>query len=503
MDYEDSETTDLFPASHDCIPEPFAGESLYSWCARYHRLNGGHNPRGTNRRLFGHPTAGLRPDLPFRLSSFQQNTRQRLGCLDDVLRQRTVLGFYAPFLPPSHMTKVSDHLASGNNVAARALLGLAKDGRGARSSLCFCPECISEQLLSHGTSWWQTKQMWPTINMCEQHGRLLVQVKDELLDRSSANFFLAHELDASRVNLVPHATSRQQQLLKSIGSWTTSLVEQSKNGLNESVLRYTYLLGAKRRGWLALDGSLRLKSLQESFLSQCIPLASFPAFHFIKDARGVNGGFLSSLFRQYPGRRHPSKHLVLMNFLFAEPEALFNSYEEVAVVIADHGQQGAKKLLTDNSQQLIRLVEHSGHSVSAAAGILNIPAGEALAHLNRRTDVTRVRRPHIVGTPRENQLREMLHEGVSRSEIAQVLSLRPAFIKDYLAQHPDLKAEWKTTHAAKETEKHRAQLISALNAHPGMSIKAIRRLPQNGFWWLYNNDRAWLQQILPAIWKRL
>lgn len=502
MNDEVSKCADLFPETHDCLPKPFAGESLYSWCARYHRLNSGHNPRGTNRRLFGHPTAGLRPELPFRLGSFQHNTREHLGSLDDILRQRTLLGFYAPFLSPTCMAEVSEHLTRGNNIAARALLGLAKDGRGTRSSLFFCPECTSEQMSAHSSSWWQTKHMWPAINICQRHDCLLVQVKEELLQRSSADFFLAHELDSSCLTQAPDATSSQKPLLKSIANWATSLADQIDNGLDESALRYTYLLGAKHHGWLALDGSLRLKALQESFLSECSTLASFPAFHFIKDATGVNGGFLGSIFRQYPGRRHPSKHLVLMNFLFAEPEAFFDNYATVQAAIANDGPQGAKKLLTTSSQQLVQLLEQSGHSVSAAAGILNIPPGEALAHLNRRTDVSRVRRPHIVGTPREKQLRDMLLEGENRSEIARVLSLRPAFIKDYLAQHPELKVQWETAHATKETEKHRARLLAVLNAHPGMPIKTIRRLPQNGFQWLYNNDREWLQEILPAIWKR-
>jgi len=38
--------------------------------------------------------------------------------------------------------------------------------------------------------------------------------------------------------------------------------------------------------------------------------------------------------------------------------------------------------------------------------------------------------------------------------------------------------------------------------HPGLPIKTIRRLPKNGSQWLYNNDREWLQEVLPAIWKR-
>jgi hypothetical protein len=494
--------SELFPLTHDCLPQIFAGETLYSWCARYHRLNGGNNPRVTSRRLFGHPTAGLRPELPSHLSNFQKNTHQHLGRLEDLLRQRTALGFFAPFLPPTSTAEITHHLANGHSVNARAILGLSKDGQATRSTLRFCPECINEQLTAYAITWWQTKHLWPSICICQEHGCLLVQAKEELLHRSSADFLLAHELDASRVNSPPDATPSLRQLLDSIATWTTALVNRADSSLDESALRLTYLLQAKQRGWLALDGSLRLKALQDSFLSQCATLTTFPAFHFVRDADGVNGGFLGSLFRQHPGRRHPSKHIVLMTFLFTEPEEFFRTYAAVESTIAQDGHEGAEKLLTDTSQQLVNLIEQSGQSVSASAGKLNIPVGEALAHLNRRTDVVRPRRPRIVGTHRENQLCEMLNQGHSRSEIVEALSLRTNFIKDYLAQRPELKIRWEMAHAARETDRHRAQLLAALNAHPGLPIKTIRRLPQNGFQWLYNNDREWLQEVLPAIWKR-
>lgn len=495
-------SSDLFPTTYDCLPKPFAGETLYSWCARYHRLNGGNNPRASSRRLFGHPTAALRPELPSHLANFQRNTRQHLGGLDELLGQRTVLGFYAPFLSPTAVAKISHHLASGDSVAARALLGLSKDGNATRSLLRFCPECIKEQVAAQAISWWQNNHLWPSMCICQQHSCLLFQVRDELLERASADFFLAHELDASQLTLAPDATPAERQLLDAIATWTTTLVNHPYGSFDDSVLRFAYLLQAKQRGWLALDGSLRMKALRDAFVSQCATLATFPAFHFVADADGVNGGFLGSLFRQYPGRRHPSKHIVLMSFLFAEPEEFFRAYATVETTIAEDGHHGAQKLLTSSSQQLVRLIEESGHSVSAAAGILDIPAEEALAHLNRRTDVARPRRPQIVGTPRENQLREMLANGRSRSEIVETLSVRRNFIKDYLAQHQELKARWETAHSAREIEKHRSQLQVALDAHPGAPIRAIRRLPMNGFQWLYNNDREWLQEVLPAIWKR-
>lgn len=497
-----NEASDLFPPALDCIPHAFAGETLYSWCARYHRLIGDTNPRATSRRLFGHPTAGLRPELPFHLGNFQENTQQRLGSLNDLLRQRTVFGFYAPFLPPKAIAEIVGHLAAGSSVAARARLGMSKDGQASRAPLRFCPECSKEQLATNTISWWQVEHLWPSVCVCNRHGQPLLHIRDDLLERSSADYYQAHELDATQLIAPQDITASQLQLLTGLANWTKAIMGQRDSAFDDTVLRFSYLLQAKRRGWISLDGSLRLKLLQDAFLSRRASLASIPAFEFVARASGENGGFLGTLFRQYPGRRHPSKHIVLMDFLFEEPERFLAAYAAAKAVIAVDGQQGAHKLLTDSSRTLINLIESSEYSVSAAARKVGITAEEALSHLSRRTDVSRPRRPHVVGTERENQLREMLNNGCNRREIADSLTLRPCFIKSYLADNPELRIRWQTVRRARERELHRAQLLSALDAHPGLPIKAIRRLPQNGFQWLYKHDLEWLREILPAIWKR-
>lgn len=492
----------LFPASLNCLPQPFAGETLYSWCARFHRLTGCNNPRATSRRLFGHPSAGLRPEQPYHLEKFQENTQQLLGNFNDLLRHRTVFGFYAPFLSPNEIARASEHLKAGNGIAARGILGMAKEGQSTRYRLRYCPECVTEQLAAYAVSWWQREQLWPTVCLCVKHECLPTVVRPELLERSSANFFLPHELGPSQIEGPLVVNALQRQILTSLINWTTLFVGMPDSFFSDAALRITYLLRAKQLGWVALDGSLRFNILQRSFLAQCGAIGTLPNFHFINGAEMTNGGFLGGLLRQSPGRRHPSKHIVLVNFLFPDQSEFLESYRTTRKLISKDGMEGAHKALTNTSQKLIELVQYCGKSVSAAALIMNIPADKALSHLNRKPEVARKRRPHVVGTAREIELRAMLTDGRSRKEIAEALSLRPGFTKDYLARHPELRICWEKAYRIRETERHRLQLMSTLQAHPDLPIKTIRRLPQNGFQWLYNNDRAWLQEALPAIWKR-
>lgn len=269
-----------FPESSACQPQPFCGESLYSWCARYHRLNGYQNPHSTSQVLFGHPDAGLGAGFPYHLRYFQTCTQQQLGTLDELVKQRTLVGFFAPFLSSTEMAKITYQLSIGNSNPIQKFLGLQKAGQATRSALFFCPHCMAEQLDMSAVSWWQTKHMWPTIGFCVRHDCLLRQVSDEFLNTSQA-YLLQHELTDIQLNPVPQVSTNLRRLFKSLVTWTHALELRAGNQLIDSFLRFAYLMQANQRGWLALDGSLRLKVLQDSFIAHCGQLGDFPSFSFI------------------------------------------------------------------------------------------------------------------------------------------------------------------------------------------------------------------------------
>jgi|JI10StandDraft_1071094.scaffolds.fasta_scaffold108120_3 hypothetical protein len=85
------------------------------------------------------------------------------------------------------------------------------------------------------------------------------------------------------------------------------------------------------------------------------------------------------------------------------------------------------------------LVEKAGHSVTAAAGILNIPAGEALARFSRRTDVRRPRCPHIIGTLEKKSCVKCFMWGKFEIKL-------PKF---YRCARPSLKTIWRSIQSRK------------------------------------------------------
>ena len=489
---------ELFPDC--CSPAILADESVYSWCARFHRLNGGYDARATSRLLFGHPTAGLRHDFPSHLENFQQKTRGHLGVIPDLLRTRTLYGFHAPFLPSEVEDEVRLYLVSGRNSRARSKLGLARAGFGIINPLKFCSICVVEQLAEHGVAWWQVSHQLPSSYVCDSHEAWLQDLVTVQPRGVMEDFYLpdVHQ-SQGRAGALVGATNHSQ--LAKLGKWGGFVQAHENLRLTEAFLRYSYLLQAKTRGWLAFDGSVRMQQLRDAFLAYYKSALGMLDANLLGDLCGVNAGFLAHLFRRLPGRRHPLKHLLLMNFLFETQEEFTAVYEKVRSVHGNGGDVAVQAQLQDRAGLLLRLFAE-GQSVSRAAAAVGVPVTLATRYLDKRRVQRQDRRPRIVGTGKEEQLREMLCSGLSRKEISDAVGVRPAYIKDFLATRPELKALWADAYRNRQRDQHRQQLMTAMKQNPSLPIKAIRRLPGNGFQWLYNNDKEWLAEVLPAIWRR-
>jgi transposase len=221
----------------------------------------------------------------------------------------------------------------------------------------------------------------------------------------------------------------------------------------------------------------------------------------LNDVAKNNGGFLGLLLRSYAGHRVPAKHFLLMTFLFDTPEEFEAAYEQARAVFESDGEFGLQRQLTDLRERLTHMVENEGSSINHAAEVLGIPPGMAVRTI-RMQDIPYQRRPRVLNAEREAKLVALLKAGEPREAIAVALSIRRSFIKDYLATHEELLSQWQTAYDNRNREAHRTRFLLTLSHNPDLPIKRIRRLPTNGFQWLYNNDREWLLQQLPSLWSR-
>jgi transposase len=432
---------------------------------------------------------------------FQERTKGQLGDEQQLLRGRTLFGFYAPFLSTEDERTVLQSLL-GDGTGAWEKLGIKRAGINRINPLKLCPDCVREQIAAVGYAYWKTEQQLPTAYVCKTHADWL-QLVVVPQRRGALQAFHAPDDPHELINLLqPDTTKDEKKRMLRLGDWGDYIFGSRGLRLTETTLRHCYLHQAKVRGWLTFEGTVRMQQLRDAFVKEHQVILRHFDKELFGNLMGINGGFLAYLVRQLPSRRHPIKHLLLINFLFEQEAELIEVTEKVQAAYADGGEPAIKKLLCDARERLYHFVAVEGQSMNRAAAAVGIPVSRAAKYLNKRGVEQRERRPRIVGTNKERQLLEMLAAGQDRKKITQALGLGVAFIKDYLASKPQLKEEWEKKYHSQQLSRHRERLLAVLEENPGVPIKSIRRIPGNGFQWLYNHDREWLRLILPAIWKQ-
>lgn len=491
---------DPYEPSSAFFPRLISGETLYSWVSRYHRLNYNINGSQTSKKLFGHSSSGLRHDFPTRLDQLAINTRGILGSTLALIKERTSYAFYEPFMNDRTSADVIRAMKSGSFGSIRDSLGLSASRLSVPAPLKACKACLREEMATYQTTWWRIEQQWPTVRICRRHQEALAVARDEIHSRALRDLILPSDLDAH--NTFPtHALNENQfKRLTIVADWTEALIGQHRFRFDHTLLRHAYLLQAKKHGWVAMDGSVRLQAMRDAFSSAHFGLEQLPGLSFLGGVSDVNGGFIGLLLRQYSGRRHPMKHIYLMAFLFSDPEEFFDLYRKVATMAKTEGTSQLPAQLTDIRGRLRDLVANRGKSVNSAAGELSIYATQAVRYL-KRANVPYQKRPRVLTPTLEIQLKKMLHAGDTRDEIAATLSIRKSYIKDYLARNASLRSDWEKAYAERKLAKYRAHFLKLIEDNPGIRMKQIRQMPGSSFQWLFRHDRFWLENQLPSLWK--
>lgn len=492
---------DLLGFSPSFLPAATKDETLYGWCARFHRLSGNTCASLTSKELFGYQSGGQRSDFPLGLDHFADVTHGFLGSALEILQERTVLGHFLPFLSEPAGRIAIQNICSGSTSRIKAPLGLLKGNHEIPVRLKACPSCMSEDRSRLGIATWHLPHQWPSSWICLRHRNVLQIAAEDVISHRNRQWCLPDDLHGEDWQDIPDLGTVSHKKLLRLAEWTRYFAKQKETYFQPHLLRQTYLVKAKTFGWIALDGTLRFRNMCDAFLDGHRGLEFLPGLGLLANVAKTNGGFLGLLLRSYAGHRVPAKHMLLMAFLFEAPEEFEEVYAESRAIFESDGNAGLQRHLTDVRERLVQMVDQQGASINHAAEVLGIPPAMAVRAIQKQNIAYR-RRPRVLDAQRETRLVDLLKAGEPRASIATILGIRRSFIKDYLALHEELRSMWQSVFGRRSRDFHRAQFLSILATYPDLPIKRIRRLPMNGFQWLYNNDREWLLEQLPSLWSR-
>ena len=152
------------------------GESLYGWSTR-HDVIYGKSEAQTGIELFKREYAAQLLDLPVGIDHFVAKTRGLLGGTLEILRSRTVVGWFWPFLDSTLVDELQTAASTSGGPPLVASLGL----RGQRTSsplrLRHCPQCVVKGLLETGGFIRALRHQLPSSWYCYEHDLPLQGVK--------------------------------------------------------------------------------------------------------------------------------------------------------------------------------------------------------------------------------------------------------------------------------------------------------------------------------------
>lgn len=490
----------LFESGNSFLPQPITGETLYSWCVRFHRLSTNTNARLTSKQLFNDPAAGFRHDFPTHIYSLSANTNQILGPAENLIYDRTAFNIFAPFLTLSVINAAVHDMKKGSYSRVINHLGLRSSSIATTVPLKACARCMQDDTISSGMAWWHVEHQLPTVRICPKHGDYLLMVTQKFHSRGLNDWFFPTDLPSDSWHDSPSLNEKAITRLRSLSGWSLRLIKYCDGPFDHELLRLTYHLRAKYLGWTTIDGTLKFDQIRLAFRDTYKCLEDLPGFSFIRETIHVHGGFIGAILLKVGTNKHLLRHVIMMEFLFDAPDIFIAEYERVRSTSTTSDKKSLWIELTDSRNTLKLLVANAGYSANAAARQLGIPLSQAISFL-RKEGIEYKRRHRTLDQQKEAELIKLLTAGEERDEIASNLEIRRSFIIDYLARHPELRNRWRNARQTRLVENHRSKFIQFLADNPGLPSKNIRLDLSSGFQWLKLNDKNWLELNLPGIWQ--
>lgn len=497
----DHTSGELFDSRLTVLPVMLPTETLYSWCARYHRLTGNRLAADTSQQLFGTSNAGRLHDLPSHLAAFVDRTHERFGTAGSLAMAHTLLGFYVPFKPADLIRQACKDMAGPSVARLKFQLGLQASRVGATHPLKACPECMADEVRKSGIAVWHLEHQWPSVWICRRHGRWLQQSTIKTKSFLNQQWLLPDDVPAERWLRVSDRVFPSRPLLQRMAEMTVDLMASPQAPFDSASLRFTYLAGVKRKGMLRVKGAVQLREVSEHFLARAKGLDLLPGFEFVERVHDADGGFVGGLLRTGRGHKHPVKHLLLMAALFEGWTDFNKTYSAMAADQKSSPEKPVTRIWPDDPRrrEFAKLMKTPGSTVSDVARQLGLDLPVAL-YWARKDRIPYRSRPHAIRPEMERPLAEALSQGMTLRKAAEQIGVPNSAVSNFLNSHPEIRESWETARNQHARDVYRARLRQAIANHPGVTRTQLRVTPGSGYKWLYQYDRDWLLANLPSLW---
>lgn len=462
------------------LPQSLPDETVCSRLIRY-RLCSGKIQSQFLRPLFGKHKIVLHPYL----TAYLEDIARTFGeDADNIIEKQTLFPIFAFYLPQYSEAIKQAQLGNNGALVLRECQLPSFKGK-VPFVIKSCPICVKQDIYDHGVAYWHRTHQIPGITACAKHKVLLTQIDLGALLRLHYDF-----LPQLTQDIV--SAPKKEILLANFSVELLSLLETSNR-----IIPMTEIYRDKlaKLGFVTKQARIRREKLMKCFVdfwqdltrrSNSIFPASFNDYGFLR-------GLLDNKSPQ-----HPFKHLLFASWLFDSPDELFLTLEP----------ESERKTVCNN----LNLNEPKDLEIS----ILNLlQSGYSQAEVSRLTGKSRcyLKRiaalngtnlnlhPKSLTTSVKKEILQFAESGVHRALIASKLNISIGSVEQEISNCPGLVKRRKRCHFESKRRKCRVKIAQYIRINPHVLRKDVKQYCNAEFYWLYQNDRNWLEENLPVAMK--
>lgn len=481
------------------LPQLIRDQTLYSWCGLAHTWNG-LGARSTSLQLFGSPSAATMHDFPAHLTTLHEHTAGQLGDSRTLALNHTLLGYFLPLASATLVSTVLRRVHEGAMPELKMKLGITASRIGGHHPLKGCACCFDDDEASVGFAYWHVAHQYPSVMVCQRHQRPLMVAWDPVTPVHRRGWILPRGgLRRQWIEISIDDPTHMDRLLR-LAAFSDRFGELAPGALDNTVLAKTYQTALRCMGLATANGNLRLAALIEVTRRHYRGIEAIPGFEALQAVTRDWPGLVGALTRRKPRPGHPLKHLLLISMLFERWEEFWSVYK--ASEVLDPRPEGAVPDAPDNAAMdtFCDLVSVEKLSIRAASANVGISTTTGVKWA-RQLGLDYTPRAKAFLEPKKIAARKLLQGGRDLVEVADATGVSRITISRLLSSEPELEDAWKTARFLSHRKQVRRQFQQCINQNSSLPVKKIRRIPGNGYMWLYRNDRGWLRNHLPAIWR--
>lgn len=477
-------------------------ETLYSWCAHVHAVNGFGNPLSTSRQLFEAPYAALCHDFPSRLARLAARCPETRFDVEDLALRHTLLGYFLPLQPASAASHLLSEVIQGSLPSIKMRLGITASRVGGHHPLKGCQGCVREEMDTTGFAYWRVEHQFPSVMACTKHARPLFIAWDPVTPVHRRGWLLpVGGLPWERIE-VPVRDDRQLEQLIRLGEFSAHFAASQPAAFDPHRLARCYQRGLRNQGLATASGALRIRNLVREMRQRYRGIEDIAGFEALNSVTADWPGLVGAVARGSPRHAHPLKHLLMMALVYDTWENFLRSYEAAEPPTDTESDESGSVSERDRiAERLAKLVVNERLSVSAAAGVLRISVTTA-TQIARRAGIDFTPRRKVLKGLQLERANQLLRRGLPTRQVAQMCGLSVVSINRALAANLDLKQVWQTAAFLAKRRIARKAFLSAAKHCRQATIKDLRRIRGSNYMWLYRHDRDWLRTSIPSLWSK-